>query len=113
MGRARASAECRSSVPPRHEWSPMTRHWLLRTVASSFAALHLSCGDHGPSAPAVGALQQSAETSLSGVVRGQNVPPNLVVRTTPAADYSTNPPTISGTPPLNVLFNLCPSNDSD
>ena len=44
----------------------------------------------------------------------QNLPPNLVLRTTPPADPSTSPfPTIFGEAPLAVRFNLCRSDDPD
>lgn len=87
------------------------RHRLLRAAAIVFATLHLSCSDQGPSAPT--ASRPAAVTAASGNARAQNAPPNLVVRTTPGADYSTNPPTISGNPPLTVNFGLCQSDDAD
>jgi len=48
-----------------------------------------------------------------GPARSFNVAPNLVLRTTPAADYSKDPPLIEGTAPLSVRFNLCNTEDSD
>jgi hypothetical protein len=90
----------------------MSRRWLARAAAISFATLHLSCGEKAPTSPTAGASQPVATLEI-GSARALNVPPNLVVRTTPAADYSTNPPTISGAPPLDVFFGLCQSDDPD
>ncbi len=89
----------------------MTRHWRLRASAIVFATLHLSCGGEDVTTPS----QQAAQSGASGPgsVKAQNVPPILIVNTTPVADNKTTPPTISGPPPLTVTFGLCKSDDSD
>jgi hypothetical protein len=71
-----------------------------------------------PLAPTQSAiLTPATESTLvvgpSGGVRASNVPPRLVLRTTPALDTSTSPPTLRGTAPFTVQLNLCGSSDAD
>src|SRR5262245_18020409 len=95
----------------------MPRARLFRFAAVSVTALHLSCGDRAPTGPVTGPAAGVTETPIMtatfGTLGSLNAPPTIVVRTTPAADYSTDPPTISGPPPLTGLFNLCQSEDTD
>jgi len=80
------------------------------------AAGTLSCADHNPVAPStVVPIETRAGAAGSGSAStAANTPPTLVVRTTPAADYSTNPPTIKvSSESLNVFFGLCQSSDPD
>jgi len=90
----------------------MTRNWLSRTTAISLALLLLGCSS--PAVTPTTGLNEPGDASLAiGTPRAQNAAPNLVVRTLPEADRSTQPPTISGTPPLTVAFGLCQSDDAD
>src|SRR5262245_30063053 len=73
---------------------------------------------HDPTGPqATAALTPASESTLvvapAGGVRASNVPPRLVLKTTPALDTSTNPPTLRGAMPFNVHLNLCGSSDDD
>jgi len=82
-------------------------------VVSLFAVAQLDCADKSPSGPSGTAALLNQPSS--GSAKAQNAPPSLVVRTTPAADYSTNPPTITVTSgaPITVFFGLCQSDDAD
>lgn len=87
-----------------------------RSVLVLVTVLHLSCGGAGVPRRLGGDDGSRVPTAAdgSGPLVAQNLPPNLVLRTTPPADPSTSPfPTIFGAAPLTVRFNLCRSDDPD
>src|SRR5262245_17221388 len=72
-----------------------------------------ACSGGSPAQPTSAAAQPGVQAG-SGSVRAANAAPALKLKTRPAADPTTQPyPTIRGVAPLNVLFNLCPSEDAD
>lgn len=90
-----------------------------RAVASGLVALAIvACGAGRESIPSSPSVVAGAETAASpataGGVAAQNAWPIMVLKTDPVADDSTLPhPTISGSAPLTVTFNLCRSSDPD
>jgi hypothetical protein len=61
-----------------------------------------------------GSTRSSMRPAAAGIPLSlANGRPVMLLKTTPRADGSTSPPTVSGPAPLTVRFNLCQSSDPD
>jgi hypothetical protein len=86
----------------------------FRAIAMAVAVACSGCAGDSPTQPSTPSAASEATVGAPRAQGAGNSPPTLVWKTTPRADLDAVPyPTITGSAPLAVRFNLCPSTDPE